>query len=401
MKGLCEFPTEIITEGSTEIVVPKLRAFVAKPSDYAPSKAPVFYNPVMELNRDLAVLSLQAFQRLVKRDLRVCEPLAGCGIRGIRIAREVNNVKEVVINDINEDAMRLAKINVERNRLANYVFVESKDANILLSVFGAPRKRFDYVDIDPFGSPMPYVDSALRATRRNGLIALTATDLAPLCGVHPKACVRKYGGKPLRTEYSHELAIRLLAGALTRSAAKYDLGTRMLFSHSSEHYVRLYSSIDYGAKKADASLKELGYIHHCFTCFHREASNYMTHKKPCPECGSKMSVAGPLWIGKILDEDFVTSMERECRSRALRQNRRIRRLLSLTKEEGSAAITYYGIDRICDRFGLPVPPPKEVIAELKKLGYSVSPTHFGAHGIKTAASAKVVKETIVTLAQNR
>ncbi|MCK4223274.1 tRNA (guanine(10)-N(2))-dimethyltransferase, partial [Candidatus Bathyarchaeota archaeon] len=220
---MCEFPTEIITEGSTEIVVPKLRAFVAKPSDYAPSKAPVFYNPVMELNRDLAVLSLQAFQRLVKRDLRVCEPLAGCGIRGIRIAREVNNVKEVVINDINEDAMRLAKINVERNRLANYVFVESKDANILLSVFGAPRKRFDNVDIDPFGSPMPYVDSALRATRRNGLIALTATDLAPLCGVHPKACVRKYGGKPLRTEYSHELAIRLLAGALTRSAAKYDL----------------------------------------------------------------------------------------------------------------------------------------------------------------------------------
>ena len=399
MKRLCEFPTEIITEGLADIVVPRLSAFITKPSDYAPSKAPVFYNPVMELNRDLAILSLGAFQKLVNRDLRVCEPLAGCGVRGIRIAREVDNVKEVVLNDISEDAVRLEKINVEKNRLIHSVFVENKDANIMLSNFGAPRKRFDYVDIDPFGSPMPYVDSALRATRRNGLIGLTATDLAPLCGVHPKACIRKYGGRPLRTEYCHELALRLLAGALARSASKYDLGIRILFSHSSEHYVRLYSSIDYGAKTADASLKELGYVLHCFACFHRETSTRMTRKEFCPECGNKMSMAGPLWLGKILDTNFVTMMVKECKSRALRQNRRIRKLLSLAKEEADAALTYYRIDRICDKLGLRMPSPRDVIAKLRILGYRVSSTHFEAQGIKTPAPVQAVKETIVALAQ--
>ncbi|MGB9135449.1 MAG: tRNA (guanine(10)-N(2))-dimethyltransferase, partial [Candidatus Bathyarchaeia archaeon] len=55
------FPTEVVSEGEVEVVVPRLEAFVRKPSDYAPSKAPVFYNPVMELNRDLAVLVVQTF----------------------------------------------------------------------------------------------------------------------------------------------------------------------------------------------------------------------------------------------------------------------------------------------------------------------------------------------------
>ncbi|MEM3623589.1 MAG: tRNA (guanine(10)-N(2))-dimethyltransferase, partial [Candidatus Bathyarchaeia archaeon] len=77
-----DFPTEIVQEGKVKILVPKLSAFVKTPSEYAPSKAPVFYNPVMELNRDIAVLALQAYQRTVNLKIIVCEPLAGCGIRG-------------------------------------------------------------------------------------------------------------------------------------------------------------------------------------------------------------------------------------------------------------------------------------------------------------------------------
>lgn len=387
---------EVITEGLVQVAVPRLKAFVKKPSDYAPSKAPVFYNPVMELNRDLAVLALQAFQRLVGRELAICEPLAGCGIRGIRLAREVESVRKVVVNDINSEAYRLTKFNVEKNGLVDKFTVENEDANFLLSRFAAPKKRFDYVDIDPFGSPMPYADSALRALRSGGLLAVTATDLAPLCGVHPKACVRKYGGKPLRTEYCHELAVRLLAGALARAAAKYDVGVKVMFSHSSKHYIRLYAMVDYGAKKADASLKNMGHVDHCFACFHREISAGMFHRKKetCPECGSRMSVAGPLWIGEIVSEDFIASMEREAKTKNFKRKKNIRKLLILTKEEANAPITYYMVDKICDKLGLPMPSIKKVIAELEKAKYKVSFTHFKTHGIKTDAPAKIVKETI-------
>ena len=390
------FPTEVVSEGVVEIVVPRLEAFVKSPSDYAPSKAPVFYNPVMELNRDFAVLAVQAFQRLAGRELQVCEPLAGCGIRGIRLAREVEGVEKVVVNDINDEAYRLAKFNVEKNGLLDKVCVENEDANFLLSGFAAPRRRFDYVDVDPFGSPVPFVDSALRAVRRGGLLALTATDLASLCGVYPQACVRKYGGRPLRTEYCHELAVRLLAGALARSAAKYDVGVRIVFSHSSEHYVRLYAVVDHGAKKANACLKKMGCIKHCFGCLHREVAAGMLgcSRGKCLECGDMMSVAGPLWIGKIVDENFVNLMEKESEERAFRQKKKIRKLLMLSRGEADAPITYYVVDKVCDKFGSPVPPIGEVTDMLKTAGYQVGLTHFTTQGIKTDAPAKAIKEAV-------
>src|SRR4030043_639061 len=117
-----------------------------------------------------------------------------------------------MISDINERAVKLAKRNVHLNGLNERVTVQHKDVNCLLSCHGAPRKRFDVVDVDPFGSPVPYLDSAIRALRNNSLLAVTATDMAPLCGVHTKACLRKYGGKPLRTENCQEQAGRFLAG---------------------------------------------------------------------------------------------------------------------------------------------------------------------------------------------
>jgi len=37
-----DFPSETVKEGKVRVVVPKLEAFKKQPSDYAPSKAPVF-----------------------------------------------------------------------------------------------------------------------------------------------------------------------------------------------------------------------------------------------------------------------------------------------------------------------------------------------------------------------
>ena len=178
---------------------------------------------MMEMNRDFAVIVLQVFQRIIGRSLTVCEPLAGCGVRGIRFAVETENVEKIVLNDINPEAFKLMTFNVEENGLSEKIEVQSTDANLLLSLHAAPGKRFDYIDIDPFGSPVPYLDSSVRALKAGGLLALTSTDLAPLCGVHPQACIRKYGAKPLRTEYCHELALRILLGCLAREAAKYEM----------------------------------------------------------------------------------------------------------------------------------------------------------------------------------
>src|SRR5665647_1246929 len=291
---VADFPSEIIIEGKIQVLVPKLSAYGVVPSDYAPSKAPVFYNPVMEFNRDLTVLAFKAYQRMVNHEISICEPFTSQGIRGIRFAVEVDGVTKVLISDISTAALELAKHNVELNKIENRITLEHKEANCILSSNASPKNRFDVIDIDPFGTPVPYLDSAFRALKNNGLLATTATDLAPLCGVHVKACVRKYGGKPLRTEYCHELAVRLLAGCMASLAAKHDIGIRILFSHSSDHYIRAYAQIAYGAKKSDESIKNTGYILHCFNCLHRETVHQpFGSKEQCPECGLKMEHTGP------------------------------------------------------------------------------------------------------------
>jgi tRNA (guanine26-N2/guanine27-N2)-dimethyltransferase len=394
-----DFPSEMVKEGKVRALVPKLAVFVKQPSDYAPSKAPVFYNPVMELNRDIAVLALQAYQRIVNREISICEPLTSSGIRAVRFEAEVHGVQKVLISDINERAFNLAKHNVRLNRLQERVTVKHKDANCLLSCHGAPHKRFDVVDVDPFGSPVPYLDSAIRALRNNALLAITATDLAPLCGVHSKACVRKYGGKPLRTEYCRELAVRLLAGCVATLAAKHDIGVRMMFSHCTDHYVRVYAEIDYGAKKADESIKNLGYVLHCFNCLHRETAKapFSKHIEECPECGSKMDYSGPLWLEIIFDRKFCELMAKENMHMAFRNSGKIAKLLSLAKAEAEAPATYYVLDKISDKLALPVPSVNALLQILRDNGFQAFPTHFSSRGIRTDAPALTVQNLLQKL----
>ncbi len=397
-----EFPTETISEGKVKAVVPKLKAYGVVPSDYAPSRAPVFYNPVMEFNRDVSVLALQVCQRMVDREISVCEPLTATGIRGLRYATEVQGVKKVVSGDINEHAVKLAAQNIALNGLQDKVSVERKDANRLLIENSSPKTRFDVVDIDPFGTPVPHLDSAVQALRNHGLLAATATDMAPLCGVHARACGRKYGGKPLRTEYCHELAVRFLAGQIASTAAAHDIGVRSLFSHCSEHYIRAYAQIGYGCQRADEALKNFGYVLHCFSCLHREiiSKPFRESGLRCPECGGKMEYSGPLWTSKIFDVQFVDAMIEESARRPFRNSLRITKLLSVTKEEADLPPTYYVLDKMSGKLGLPAPSTSAVLQALLNAGFRASPTHFSSRGVRTDATSAAVQSVLRGLAKS-
>ena len=191
-----------IWEGQVKIKIPKFEKLS--------SKVPVFYNSVMELNRDLSVAALQRFRQGMDDDIIICDAFGGSGIRGIRYAKEIPGVSNVVINDLNPLAVRLARENIQMNGLSN-VKACKEDANILLRKC---RGKFDVVDIDPFGTPTPYVESAATSLKAGGMICVTATDTSSLCGTYKKPCIRKYGAVPLKNEYCHETGLRILAGFL-------------------------------------------------------------------------------------------------------------------------------------------------------------------------------------------
>jgi tRNA (guanine26-N2/guanine27-N2)-dimethyltransferase len=326
--------------------------------------------------------------------------LTGTGLRGIRFAVEVKGTEKTVIGDINPVSFKLACQNVQMNGLAKKVVVKNTEANLLLSGHSAPHSRFDVVDIDPFGSPVTFLGAAVRALRDKGLLALTATDMASLCGVHPRSCIRKYGGKPLRTEYCHELAIRLLAGCLAGVAAKHEIGLNVVFSHRGEHYVRIYAIIRHGARSADESLRNMGYMLHCFKCFHREAVRGLfdrPHARECKECGSRLDSAGPLWLGNIFDPDYCEAVRQEAYVRKFTLAGKMGKMLDMIKTESYGPPTYFVIDKVCDALDLPVPSVKDVISALKEEGFHATLTSFNSRGVRSNVPAWRLSEILVKL----
>jgi tRNA (guanine26-N2/guanine27-N2)-dimethyltransferase len=101
-----------------------------------------------------------------------------------------------------------------------------------------------------------------------------------------------------------------------------------------------------------------------------------------------------LWLGKIFDKDFIRRMQKELPKKKLKQERRIGKLLFLAENEAEAPPTYYVIDKICDKYGLPAPATKRVLQELSKVNYEATLTHFHRRGIRTNAPANTIKEAV-------
>ena len=187
----------------------------------------IFYNPVMKFNRDISILLLNA----LNKKMQIADPLAGSGIRSIRFIKELNKgiITSIAINDSSTNAVRAIKKNVKLNKIKNKnIVISNKDANeFLLS-----SKGFDYIDIDPFGSPNPFLDAAVKRLARDGILAVTATDTAPLAGTYPNACKRKYWAIPLRNHLMHEVGIRILIRKVQLIGIQYDKALIPIFSCS-------------------------------------------------------------------------------------------------------------------------------------------------------------------------
>ena len=378
-----------IKEGLVTIKAPEF--------DKISSKAPVFYNPVMELNRDLSVLAIKAYQNDSNNEISICDAFGGSGIRGIRYAKEIDKVSRVVITDINPLAVKCTSENIEINNLNN-IKVYKEDSNVLLRKC---RGKFDVVDIDPFGTPSPYIESAAISLKAGGMICVTATDTSALCGTYKEPCIRKYSALPLKTEYCHEIGIRILAGFIARTFSKYKKCIEVKFSHSSEHYMRIYAVVKKGAKITDESLKNIGYILHCENCLYRAVIRGFAPKMPsnCPVCGKSIKIAGPLWCDNIINSDFIKNMLENLENSKINQKNKALKLLNMAYLEADAPQTYYDIHQICKNLKISAPRLDNILEILKNKGYFVSRTHFKPTGIKTDSPLNVLKEIIVKIGE--
>lgn len=355
-----------IREGKTDLVVPKQAMAHSKgPGTY---KTGVFFNPVMEFSRDVSILVLRGFAP--EKRTKLLDGLAGTGARGVRICNEVTGDLEIVINDHNPKAFELIEKNIALNELTN-CGARNQKMNTLLS-----QEDFDYVDIDPFGSPVQFIDSSLQAIRNTGMIALTATDTAPLCGTYPKTCLRRYGAKSIKTEYSKEIGARILAGHCVRLGAKYDIALKPILVFFIDHYIRAHFEVKKGAKRADSALQNVGYLVHN----HKTKERLVT--KEIPEKIGEAQLAGPLWIGNLHEKKVLKNMELD---NTLGSTKRLGKFLDMWIKEADSLPFFFDLNEIASITKTQPLSIHGMIEELRENGFSAARTHFSPTGFKTDA----------------
>jgi len=373
-------------EGRTRLIVPA----VSLEKDPPPT-SPVFFNPAASLNRDVSVCMTSA-----AGGSSFCDSMAGVGARGVRVANEAAMIERVTMVDFNREALRLARKAAGLNRVARKCeFAQSETSSYLYSRYGRER-RFDFVDVDPFGTPMGQLQAAIGATSDGGMLSVTATDTAVLCGVYPKVAMRRYGATPLNNEFGHETAIRLLAGTVARHAASLDTGVLPLAAHSTRHYLRVYFSIGVGATKADHALRSLGHVNWCPGCGHRGASKEQA--VVCDRCGKRARSAGPLWVGPLSDTSLLLEARRFADKMELAgASETIASLLGVDDFPPWS----FSLDEICSALGIATVPESETYSALKEMGHVAMRTPFEKSGLKTTADHAEVVEAVMACAKLR
>lgn len=362
---------EEIIEGKTKLIVPKKSI-----TEIVPPKYPAFFNPKAKVNRDFSMIAYGAFLKDFKGPKILLEGLSSIGARGLRVANELP-IQKVIINDLNPSALELAKASSKLNNLDSIEFSENEICRFF-SKYSKKGKRGSIVDIDPFGSPAQFFDCGLRATMHGGILSCTATDLQVLNGLFQKACMRRYGGTPIRVEYGNEIAIRLVLGCLRLVAARLELKITPLYAESHMHYYRTYVRV---CNRPDQQ-ENLGYINHCSECGHRETS--LEKILDCTLCNSKNKIAGKLWIGRIFDKEFVEKMIEQ--SSQLSVDKNCQKTLNKCFLESEMPVAFFTLDEIASKKKSSPPKLEVFIKKLHSGGFVASPTSFSPTGFKTNAN---------------
>jgi len=318
-------------------------------------KAEVFYNPVMKFNRDVTLLLLDS---IPNKQMQCALPLCASGVRGIRMLNELkpNKIKSISFNDNNENVVNNLKRNLELNQLDNLIdksdkifdinnqnkksnkqksnkldnnsskqklqiFIHNKDANQFLS----ESQGFDYIDLDPFGSPNIFLDQAIKKLSRKSILAVTATDTSALAGTYINATKRKYWSNPLRNELMHEIGVRILMRRVQLIGAQYDRALTPIYCYSKDHYYRIFFKCKKGKSRVDKIFGEHNYIVY-------DKDKLSVEVKHLDQLRGGL-IAGPLWTGELWDKKLADKIAKNKLN--LELNNEEQNLLNLIKNESN------------------------------------------------------------------
>ena len=161
-------------------------------------------------------------------------------------------------------------------------------------------------------------------------------------------------------------------------AARLGVKVEPMFVESDMHYYRTYVKV---FNKPDQE-ENIGYILHCKNCGHRKIA--LEQESECELCESKISIAGPLWIGKIFDKEFVQNMLDEISE--LDVDKICKKTIEKNLDEAELPPTYYTLDEIASKTKSSPPKLENLINKLRENNFVAGPTAFNPTGFRTNAN---------------
>ena len=285
---------------------------------------PGFLNPAMAGDRTRSVLMLEHLGKTVLGDVKkiqILDALCATGIRTRRWLREasdsVSNRLSVKMCDMDEEALEWARLNLENDKLSENVEIIQGDARKEIL-----RQGWHWIDLDPYGSPVPFLDLAMQATARKSVISISATDTAALSGSSPGPLRRRYGARVHMDRLKHDSGLRVLLASAAKAAARHDRVIRPLLSVWDSHHLRITILVERSKMGANAVEENLGWrvaspddsvvesaIQAGLLPEHDSGSRPMHVMLPMnayPDLNA--GVSGPLWTGPIGDSGLMASM---------------------------------------------------------------------------------------------
>ena len=298
------------------------------PRGPAKRTGPGFLNPAMAPARTRSLMLLaDALEHhwLVKpgHDLRALDALCATGVRVRRWRNELPEAVQprlrIAANDLDEFALNWLKrsheafpprISVDhaleddryerppQGEMENGIFMMQNDARIALM-----EAAYQWIDLDPFGSPVNFLDAAIQGLARVGFLEVTATDTAALTGSSASSQQRRYGAKGIVDTYAHDDAVRVLLGLVATTAARHDRVIEPVLALFDGHHVRVSVKVVRSKERASKVMERMGWR------IREPGGGYHFVQHPTPEEVERGS--GPLWVGPLWNSDIAGRMTEE------------------------------------------------------------------------------------------
>jgi tRNA (guanine26-N2/guanine27-N2)-dimethyltransferase len=279
-----------------------------------------------------------------------------------------------------------------------------------------PSARFDVIDLDPYGTASPFLDSAVQAVADGGLLCVTCTDMPVLSGNYSETCFAKYGSMPLKTKYVHEMSLRILLHAIDSAANKYSRHIVPWISLSVDFYIRVFVRVFESPVEVKKSCLRRVMVHQSTQCpsFHLQPLGFLKSGKQggdnfsashvvvpsvCEETGGRMRMGGPFWGGPLHDQAVVDRILERVETGVLGSVElpfevptatRIKGVLTCISEELKDAPFYYHLPDLASCLHSKVPPMLEFYSAILNAGYRCSQFHHEPLAVKTDAPNYVI-----------